>query len=548
MAFVSLLANLLFLASGNLAACEMVGTVASTARSATNLSQSTELSKSSTQSQKNIRSHLCAFFGLPQKVLELPLVAQDYVVRHIMRKYPHAFEWTMSKPTMELRTRPLSLSAPREVVLRDAQPTYFGQMVGHQRFNCNLPENLVSDVVFINKGNTMVTSSDDGSVEFRDVPSLQIIRNYALPMCWNGALTVPRQRSVMAFNEDESLLAISLGTSIHIYKTRSFELIGSFDAQNCVSMLAFLKDLKQLLVVPQRWGKPGSNFVRIFNISDGTIYHEFNPQMEDILAALSPDKTKLALYERSLNIFQLWDLSKDLPVVLYRAPFTKLSIQLYVDKMYFLDDENLVLSQMGHLYLVNLKDEVNTIYSDSLFKKIPLSELPKMQVQSRIDQSNMLRIMGLAFDREHQHLLVAFNDGTMNLYSAATGKKIMTYINPQGRLMINGRDYYDTKLEISCAVSNQTSCMYYGALFKKPEIFQTSSIWVPLIPEGLQNGAISVLQGLFIIVAQAYKHEYPNVNVAFNALEPEIKSELIDIFLSFTKSQQEFLKKVFFAR
>ena len=77
MAFVSLLANLLFLSGANLAACEMVSAVASTAQSTTNPSQSTELSKSITQSQRKIRSHFCAFFGLPQKVLELPFVAQN---------------------------------------------------------------------------------------------------------------------------------------------------------------------------------------------------------------------------------------------------------------------------------------------------------------------------------------------------------------------------------------------------------------------------------------------------------------------------------------
>ena len=482
---------------------------------------------------KQTTSAVADLFGIPSIFLDLPFVAQNAVVREIIKKYPQAFtHLRITKPIAQLDRHKAELGEPME-----------------DGVYC--PNGLIGTIVFINKGNTMVTSSDDGKIIFWEIPSFKVLREVQLDATRDPEHKLFRQPCIIAFNDDESRAAVSLGTRVHIYDVEDFGKIREFASSYPVGMLAFVRNSTHIISGPARsGGKP----VRMFNLETGACVLECGQVGDNnkYRMEISPDKSKLIVV--GTGDFEIWDIAHEPSRLIYRIDFNNAgghrTVSLAGSVVVFLNNESFVFTYLGDVYLVNIKNRSEIQFSNVFFKKLHLDKLRALVEPLPGDQEGyFFNVEHMVYNEKLRRLVIAFADRTTRIYNVDTGQTVATFTNPQIRVPRASQHEYDR--QVSCYIHPfEPICLTLIGQYKGPVVMDKihrNDAWrVPAIPSSFTQANLTILQALFIVMAQTFKEKMGNVNSAFNQLPLEIRKELLQIFLTFTDDQIKFLKEVFF--
>ena len=388
------------------------------------------------------------------------------------------------------------------------------------------------------------------------LPDFQVLKDIQLPDKSIG-LDHDIYPSVVAFSDDEQLMAVSIGTAIYICDTKSFELKRAFDGKLCTGALFFLKNSNKLfaastgttraapkLLLDVTTGEMTGHFIRIFDVANAEVWQDLECGFDTVFA-LSPDKTKLVLSENYNNSFQVWDLAGTRTECKYKKKF--IGGRLNISKMIFLDNDNILATQGEFFHVIRLKNDPLSSRYTNKFKQILLCTLHEILISHRdyhaLDHGAKNEVLSLDYDA-NEHRLLAIYSNKACIYSTITGEEIVRFVDiRKQRSALQELSYSpDSRGVLHKAISIICNNFYEG------ENFHSNLVWpIPVLTLAFKEGRLSIQQILFIIVAHAYKEQYPNVNAAFNALPYEIKNELIEVFLSFTETQQQFLKTFFFS-
>lgn len=528
------------------------------------------------------KSPLCALFDLENLELfcTLPPELQDQAAQKIMKQFPEAFSgWMVTKPTHEIKHHKDEFHRLLEIERPDIK---LGVRWG------------VSDMQFIDGGNTLVTSSCDGNIAFWKLPECTLVRQLTITdetQKTNNKIVKkiefsqgrpppfseppekkefyePREMTyrpcLLAFNHDESLLAVAIEMKVHVYNLKTEEKLGEIQKSCPIKFLSFIARTSKVLVD----GDSVWDYVTGFNqrfLPVGIGIHQ---------QVINSDRTRLAtaVGDRTLTI---WDLLKDPVVSLIRIDLYSQAddLSLRWNNFVFLDDETLLLSKNKTFFIVDLRDihldKQTSPYRDPFeyhTKGSIKARLHKAEVEAaayrqkkKVDEKYRERdreitYRSMSYAQAANILCVAGKDRTVQLFDISTGKEIITFIDPSGKRDVMDSDQWDLSVK---ALIHPTMPLCFSLREMQPdEIYHPISVWI--CKKFPANRVLDIKRSLFIQLMSLLQKEQimikkpsAKVNTALPDLRlvsfPKLlREELQAIFKTFTPEQREFLRHVFF--
>lgn len=495
------------------------------------------------------KSKLCEFFGIDEKLCSLPLDVQNIIAQKLFHKFRDLFaDYVVKEPLVQLRA--------------------------HKRH--------ITGLIFIDNGKTLISSSIDGHVIFWSIPSFEKIKELHIDTPHNGEVRDKNGifmrivcPSILAANEDESLLAVStkknadlrdLATTITLIDLKNLERGKTFSTELCIGYLWFVSG-KRLLIAPapftrQRWFEMIE--YESGNITSVSIPEvPYNPSI--YAAALSSDNRTLLIMDT--NFIAMYALNEHCVELIKTIPLGH-TIGRGGDHLMFIGDNILAYiaassviavkknNKLIHESVFPEKNEYFIYLEEGALKDFVLSRYME-RYQAGINRTYQPKPYFTAshYNERSKQLFVLVSDGSALLFDVENKRKIATYRDLLSQQFNNNECHRRCILHPFFALAIISQDTRWGENGRQAIADQEHliplSIWMTLPIDYLfQNKACSIKEALFFLMLHLLKKEATAAGLKrlqCISFPKDLGTECRNIFNRFTSAQQSIIRSVLFS-
>ncbi len=485
-------------------------------------------------------SELCKIFEVDPLLCTLPAPAQVHIVKKLKALYPKAFsDWSIIQPSTRLEQHrddiERTISFAPDLKRKDG----------------------ITDLLLIDGGKTLISCSADGHIAFWHIPTLNLIRELTIkePIVYKNLSSLLGERKcLLAVNEEETLLAISIEDKVHIYELKTLEKKRVLNVKFQAGTLGFLKKTPSsadlLIVAPHRRsaltetdGNESAEGFQLWDVITGLCSSTFLIGRSIHGTAFDAAKTRFAVLNRDdehdTTYLSIYDCLCGNPQQTYEQI---VSDYASFDGLTFLDRKNLIFCvESSILVLLTLDNQAEHHSYKGPFIDATLQNIH--EITARIVEEEKEKkwpldfpAYNLSYDANKGLLCCALSNGITAIYDLRTGKKMIPLVDPQK---------HPDDPAVKCLIHPEHFLCFTLRQMGYHEQYAVLNVWnIPLIHSSISEDMLLIKQALLIILMQTLKDKTSNLKLL--SFTGELRKEVAKVFHNFTRTQKEFIRLIFF--
>lgn len=476
------------------------------------------------------KSLLCQFYGINEKLCELPQDVQNLIVERLANRYPEAFSH-------------ITIAKPLRVIKK------------HTR--------MVTSLLLFDQGTKLISGSWDGLICIWGSASGALVREINVKNFLPPRDQGPSDCEIehLALSEDESRLAVSVTSRLLIFDMHTFEVFKNVFLGYRPLSMQFLDKGKKLMTAPppnQTWPS-----VRIWIIENCSklsalqVYKDFLYRNKSGFSTLSPNEKNIVIYNGDkMALFDIDDPKKI--IIEHEAPGC-----IGNGQRIFLTPSRILFGLANSVGLWDLEaNKIVAYFKNADFHMTHFEDISKV-VESSRREADMIpnipphgigpryHVGSLSVAPAMQRFMTFLTQGVAEVWDVTSGKKLITYKDFE-----SPEQWFLRQDARSCLMNSELGLAFTGnGRFSDDEGNTDQSLikfWkMPEIPNSFIRGHMSIKKALFVIflhdlVRIKTKNGLPQCSIRDIKLPEKLRSELAEIFQTFKTPEKAYIKMKFF--